>query len=207
MKRRFLRPSLYSLVVALLLAALVHVAAVLGLPHLVRESPVRRLAVALPVNAMQILPPLTPDTQPLPFLSPDLRYAMCHYDLSNGPVVLEVSRATPSWIVALFSETGDNFYAATAAGFSKGGVRLLLVRAGERLSNSFFADTRLADRAAQVTVPAARGLIVIAAPIEGQAFDPGIEGAMQSARCQSIGRQRPVSRANPVAPPLVGQGR
>ena len=67
-------------------AGILHICATLASPYLTAASAYSRLAPGLPVNRMQILSVAAPGAEPVPFMSPDARYAMCRFDATGGPV-------------------------------------------------------------------------------------------------------------------------
>ncbi len=72
----------------------------------------------LPINNMQILPPVSPEAQPLPFMGTDARYAVCRFDTEEGAVALNATLPGPGWILALYSPEGDNFVLVGGAAWS-----------------------------------------------------------------------------------------
>ena len=85
MRRRW--PSLKTLywsAVGVVLGVILHISYVLAAPHLSGGTAWRQLGSQLPVNQMKVLAPIRPGAQPLPFMAPDVRYAMCRYDLGAG---------------------------------------------------------------------------------------------------------------------------
>lgn len=67
----------------------------------------------LPLHHWQMSPRVTPETQTIVRPSPDLAYAICLIDVSNGPVVLSV----PTWpdygSLSIFDASTDNVYAGS----------------------------------------------------------------------------------------------
>ena len=71
----------------------------------------RMIEGGVPLNAWQMSPQITPETQTVVRPSPDLAYTICLIDLSAGPALLEV----PAWpdygSVSVFDAGTDNVYA------------------------------------------------------------------------------------------------
>ncbi len=90
-------------------------AIVLGaLPEFIMSKARDRLAGSgLPVHHWQMSPLVTPQTQTIVRPSPDLAYAICLIDLSDGPVELRV----PAWpeygSLSIFDAGTDNVYAGS----------------------------------------------------------------------------------------------
>lgn len=170
---------------ALFAAAILHILATLATPHLIPTSGYGRLAGDLPENKMQILPAVAPDAQPLPFLSPDARYAICRFDTRNGAVSISAVLPEPGWVLALFSPDGDNFFTSVASPERRPEVSLLLVpgddswRSGAGSGGPGVAVTREAT----LTIPANEGIAVIRAPDRGEAYRPRAMAELKRAQC------------------------
>ncbi|AXE65383.1 hypothetical protein BBF93_14995 [Hyphomonas sp. CACIAM 19H1] len=83
----------------------------------------------MPVHAWAMSPRVTPESQPVVRPSPDLAYAICLIDLSNGPVELSV----PAWpeygSLSIFEADTDNVYAGSLDARAEGtpGIRRVIV--------------------------------------------------------------------------------
>src|SRR5262245_65635340 len=107
-------PGLY-VVLGLVLAGLIHIVAVLTLPLLAPKNAHARLAALGPANRMIELPAAAPGRQVIPMMAPDVRYAFCRFDLTNGPVRLKAGIPDDLWLIALYTPEGDNFYSVAGA--------------------------------------------------------------------------------------------
>lgn len=89
----------------------------------------RMQAGGVPVNAWQMSPRVTPETQTVVRPAPDLAYAICLLDLSDGPVELSV----PAWpdygSLSIFDAGTDNVYAGSLDARADGapGIRRVIV--------------------------------------------------------------------------------
>ncbi len=89
----------------------------------------RMIEGGVPLNAWQMSPQITPETQTVVRPSPDLAYAICLIDLSAGPIMLEV----PAWpdygSVSVFDAGTDNVYAGALDSRYPGtpGIRRILI--------------------------------------------------------------------------------
>jgi hypothetical protein len=61
-----------------------------------------------PVNTMIELPAYA-GKQAMPMMAPDVRYAFCRFDLSNGPVRLSATIADDLWLIGFTHDGGDEF--------------------------------------------------------------------------------------------------
>lgn len=169
---------------ALIAVGILHIVATFATPSLTGTSAYARLKGALPANKMIVLPPLQPDRQPLPFLSADVRYAMCRFDTSHGPVGLKASLPDFGWSLSLYSPEGDNFYVATGTQGQSTDLSIVLVTSDERFTG-LTPEARGLPAARQATVAAAsrHGLAVLRAPEKGRAYSSQIEAILKAASC------------------------
>jgi len=172
------------LVAAILAGLLLHLATVFTVTY---ALPRREFAVLAPLgrlNTMAVLPPITADAQPLPFMMPDTRYAICRYDISKSPLVLRASFADDDWSIALFDPSGDNVYVVTGADLDRREIELLLTTKQDGLASPL--STSKAAAAASVTVGLASrtGVAIVSAPMAGSAFAATVERLLLQASCQ-----------------------
>ena len=88
---------------------IIHISATLVVPQLAKASAFQRLSEALPVNSMRVLPPAGAK-QPIPYLGPDVRLAVCRFDIGDGPVAVTMALPNKGWTLGLYTGDGDNFY-------------------------------------------------------------------------------------------------
>jgi uncharacterized membrane protein len=167
---------------ALCAVGILHIVATLAAaaPELAPSRAYERLVRDLPLNTMQILPPVSAATQRLPFMSPDARYALCRFESGDGAVALSASLPGPGWVLALYSKEGDNFFASVAAPGQRSDVSLLLVPTE---SGAAPEPRQGAQESATLTVAAPSGLAVVRAPEQGLAFRARNLAELKRARC------------------------
>jgi uncharacterized membrane protein len=161
-----------------------HIVATLAAPTLVISRAYDQLAHDLPLNRMQVLPPVTPSSQPLPFLAPDARYALCRFDTTDGAVAITARLPGPGWMLALYTAEGENFLSSVARPGPAIDVSLMLVPSEDRFlgltpeSRSSYEPT---DKT--LTVGAQQGLAIIRAPNQGAAYEARNLAELSRARC------------------------
>lgn len=182
-----------TLLIAFVTAALVHIAVTLSMPTLAgwfgKGTAYDRLRFKLEANAMKPLKLEVAGSEPLlPFLTPDMFYAFCRYDLSVSSVAVTATLADAGWSLALYTPQGDNYYAAPGLDARTTELTFVIVPSSERLL--ILPGVRRADvDATQVTSPTREGLIVVRAPNKGRAFEASTKAALAKAECRPVGRR------------------
>ncbi len=176
-----------TVLLSLIGAGIVHLLATLSVP-LLAGGAVNALRASLPANTMKLLPRQAPGAHTLPFLSPDMGYAMCRYDLAALPVAVRAVLPDAGWSVALYTPQGDNFYAVPANETKRTDVAFVIVPASDRLFNITPGVRRADVDAAQVTSPQREGLVVVRGPRRGLAYDAEMTAALALATCQPVQR-------------------
>lgn len=168
---------------ALITLSILHILTTLATPAVTTTTAYARLR-QMPVNTMQILPPISPENQPIPFLGPDARYAVCRFDAGRAPVALKASLLGKGWTLALYSITGDNFYVAAGSEGKRTDMSLLLVTSDERFTGlSPEAKGQISERQTSVPVATPQGLAVIRAPDTGVSYQARNEVLLKSTSC------------------------
>ena len=176
--------NLYTLVLALVTGGIVHISVTLALPHLARANAFLRLSEVVGINSMQVLPPASAAAQPLPYLGPDVRLAVCRFDVTDGPVTVSLALPESGWTLGLYTMQGDNFYVLPAQEQRSQAISLTLVMQGERSFSLLSLGRPAAIRSiSQIEVPQAQGFAVIRAPLRGRAFAAETDAILHRARC------------------------
>ncbi len=93
-------------------AAIVHVLAVWAVPRLIMQRLMHgpALSALAPQGGAAFPAPVDASARRVVMPSPDLLYAVCVYDLANGPVRITAQPALPTyWSIALYAANSDNF--------------------------------------------------------------------------------------------------
>ena len=161
------------------LAVATHLACVFAVPWLVMAAAMSRLAAATGgINQAQLAPPTEASSRRIVMPSPDMRYAVCVYDLASGPVLVEANpQWSTYWSVALYDARTDNYRSWNDRELRGRGLRLLLV---PRQDGSFAAAT--ADATLRVVSPTRRGVVLMRLLVAGQS-QRGLEVPTQVLKC------------------------
>ena len=192
-------PGLY-IAMAVVLAGLIHVVAVLTLPVLAPRDAHARLAALGPANTLIQLPPLKPGQQIMPNMAPDVRYAMCLFDLTEGPVHLRANIPDELWLIAFYTPVGENFYTVIGADMKRGNVDLVVTTEDQSVADATGDSAEALENLLVVNSPARKGIALIRAPLAGPSRSFEAQRALEKAYC---GRQRAAAPAPPAeAAPL-----
>ena len=176
--------SLYTVLLALVAGSMIHIIATLAVPEFSKASAFQRLSQLLPVNRMRVLPPVDASSQPLPYVGPDVRLAVCQYDVGDAPVTVTATLPDAGWTLGLYTGWGDNFYVLPAQEGRAGDVSLTLIPRGERSFSLLTLGGRTTQTSiSQIEVPESVGFAVIRAPMRGRAFAADIEASLKRAGC------------------------
>lgn len=189
--KRFLlsRQSLYWIVAGLLLGGILHIGVVLTTPGSASDTAVKRLLDVAPVNAALALPAVTPETQLFAFMAPDVRYAVCRYDISKDPLSVRTPLLDGTWSIALYDDLGQNFYTITGADLQRREAELILAPSEDGSTALPFGNDA-PTTAITVSVPQTKGLVVVRAPASQTALSAEIDRAFSQVRCASKSGQR-----------------
>lgn len=172
------------LAVAVILAAILHIVATLIAPRIAGGTPFAKLAPVAPLHTFKVLPPITPQTQPLAFMAPDVRYAMCRYDTAQGPVSVSARLPGRGWALGLYTPEGDNFYTALGQDGQPTDIALLLTPVADRfLGLTPEARGQVSEATTTLNIATGKGLIVVRAPDQGLAYRAETEAVLKNARC------------------------
>lgn len=173
---------------ALIGAAILHILTVLYLAERTEHRGITALDRVTAINEMVALPATTPDDQVLPFMAPDVRYAICRYDLSEGPVTVRTAFGDGTWSIALYNRTGSNFYGISSAELQRREIELLLAPSSEGGTASLPISKEVVATNITVNVPEKQGIAIIRAPLLGNAYVAETEQILAQSRCEPVAK-------------------
>lgn len=172
----------YFLLLTLVLSGLLHILGVLALPYLSSQTAWKRLGDIAEANTMVRLAGETSNPL-LPMMAPDIRYAVCRFDLTEGPVRLKTPTESDLWLIALYTPSGQNFYAVTAQDLVRPQFNLIIATENQTVIEEGVDAPVEADQVAIVRSPTLEGLAVIRAPLNGRSEAHRAELALASSYC------------------------
>lgn len=161
----------------LLLALVVHISAVLAIPYLSENDAWKRLVNHTEVNQMKVIERLEETNQLWAFRAPDMKYAICRYDVTQAPVQVDFVLLRGYWSVALYDVEGHNFYAADGFDLVRERSSLLLLGPD---------DIKSDEDALPISVPSSTGLLVLRAPVDNQVMEEAVTKALSRAKCEQL---------------------
>lgn len=126
--RRWLGPALVGLIVA----AATGYAAIAAIPYGLMEGAIRKLSGDGGVNHMAYGNLATPARQPVVRPSPDLAYSSCPYDLSAGPLAIDVAPVPGRYSsLSIFDAATDVVFVRNDAEANGKPYRIIVAREGQ----------------------------------------------------------------------------
>lgn len=171
--------------------AAIHICIILIMPYVSQGDAWGRLQDMVDLNKLALLPDVDSETRPIAFMAPDVRYAACRYDLSNGPLQLRSPLPNDLWSIALYSRYGENFYLISGRDVQAKAVNLLIVidktvDNEKQEEHNVPANGTNALREITVSAPSTTGIIIIRAPIPNPAFASEVSTLLEQAFCRLI---------------------
>lgn len=197
--------SWFTIASGLVAAGVIHIATVLGAPYLARQDAWGRLAQISELNQLYVMPPGSPEVIPLPLAAPDIGYAFCRFDLSDGNVVFESRVSGPIWSAAIHTRRGENFYVISGADIQRDRIRMLLVPRARLAVEASAEMTARGEEQIIVISPEMQGTITVRVPNPGKPFTQGTIAALQAGQCgaeEKIDTAPDLKQTPPGFPPL-----
>ena len=166
-----------STAIILILAFIIHISAVLAIPYLTENDALRKLQNYVDVNQMRVLGEMDPSNQLWAFHVPDMRFAICRYDVSRGPVQVDFVLLRGYWSVSLYDSDGKNYYAADGFDFLRERTSLLLLGPDHVYSE---------ENVLPINVPSTKGLVLIRASLDSSLQEDLVGDALNKAKCELV---------------------
>lgn len=182
-----LKPNFRMVCAGLFAIGALHILLIFAMQAITPASAPQRLAEGVKLHEMVLLPALRPGNERLPFQSAGMRYAICRYDTKDGDVSVRASLPEPGWVLALYSNAGDNFYVAVGQPGRRLNVALQLVANDDRFTGLTPQARGLAPpQDGVLKVPAKDGIVVLSAPDRGFAYREQMLANIKLSSCQPM---------------------
>jgi hypothetical protein len=172
-----MRRWLVPLVAGALVALGAYQATLLATPFVLMHAAMKKLGARGPDNQFAFGQMATADRQPIVRPSPDLAYTSCVFDLSKGPVLVDVAPVPGHyWSVSIFDARTD--VAAVRSDRDTGGnaARLALLKPGQK-APSGYEPVRLQHD---------RGIALIRTLLANAEEFPAVDAIRRKSTCKQI---------------------
>jgi uncharacterized membrane protein len=116
----------YLAVLSLVIAGLVHIGSLLGVPWVATAGPYERLGGIAADGRFVVLADEGDGANLLPFRDPAFVTAACRFDLAKGPVTVTAALPSTYGAVSVHSRYGQPFYSLTDRAATDGGVEITI---------------------------------------------------------------------------------
>ena len=172
---RMIRKWLLPVLAGLVTAAIASQAALMATPYVLMARAMEKMGARAPANSFGFAAPSTADNQPIVRPSPDLSYSTCAFDLSKGPVLVDVEPVPGHyWSVSVFDARTD--VVAVRSDRETGGkpVKLALKRFSQSVPREY----------EPVQLDYNKGLVLIRILVPATEDYPQIDAIRRKARCR-----------------------
>lgn len=171
-----MRRWFFPLVIGLALALGAYHVTTVQFPRVLMRLAVNRLSKP-GVNAMYAAPLATDKARAIVRPSPDLAYSSCPFDLSNGPVLVDVQPIPADyWSLSVFDSRTDAAFVRNNIGGQNQPIRIAIARPGQPVPDGMQA----------VRVDGDRGVALVRVLVQDRnAFAP-IDAARRKANCKPL---------------------
>jgi uncharacterized membrane protein len=113
---------------ALIVAVIIHLAAVFAVPYALMNVAMQRIGAA-GENAWHMSERVTAASRQIVRPAPDFAYSACVFDLAEGPVIITATPWDDYWSLSLYGANSDNFFVIDDRE-AHSGAEITLVRRG-----------------------------------------------------------------------------
>lgn len=172
----------YVLALALALGGLTHVATLLAVPQLAKESAYDRLAPLSADGRFAVLPDDGAEAGVLPFRDPAFVTAACRFDLSAGSVTIRAALPATYGSVSVHDRYGQPFYALTDKAAASGAVEVTILSA-EDVAAAEVEDAPEGRPALRIVSPTTMGFVLVRLFATAETARPSLRDEAAKASC------------------------
>ena len=175
---------LYTVLIGLVLAGIIHILIVLLIPFYAQKDAWAKLGSTGGEWAFTVVAePGAGKTTALPLVDPSFGVAACRFDLSKSPLIVEAGGVLPFWSVSLFDRRGQNVYSfndRTAIGRQL----FMIVVDPVQMARMRRNPPEEAERAVLVETDIDKGFVLIRAFLDHAGREADIRTFLKDARCE-----------------------
>jgi uncharacterized membrane protein len=171
---------------AAMVAALVHIVAILIVPLYASHDAFARLSELGPVDATILLPEASPQERLIPYADPAVASAFCRYDLTNGPMRVKAPVDGSGFASLSFhTRRGSIYYAITDKAAIHGMLEALIVTEEQLRAISAKDDEDTPVQELRIVSATRQGFVVMRALSEEPSLYPRAEAQARTLTCAS----------------------
>jgi uncharacterized membrane protein len=172
-----MRRWIFPISVGGLVALGAYQATLLATPYALMQAALMKVGKQGPANQFAFAPMTTADNQSIVRPSPDLSYSTCVFDVSKGPVLVDVQPVPGHyWSVSIFDARTDVAAVRSDRDTKGKAVRLALVKAGQTAPAGY----------EPVRVGYDRGLVLIRILVAPASTFPTINAIRRKSSCKQV---------------------
>jgi len=172
-----MRRWLFPLLLGLVLAFVGYHVALAQFPRVLMSLATHRIAKGAGYNAMVAVPLATDKARAIVRPSPDLAYSSCPFDLSNGPVLVDVEPVpAPYWSLSVFDSRTDVAYVRNNIDAANQPIRVAIAQTGQPVPDGMTA----------VRVRGSTGIALLRILAPDRAKFGGIDVARRKSSCKAL---------------------
>ncbi len=167
----------YFLAATLILAGIIHIAAILTWPTFVMGRLTSNIEERIGTGVIGHAPRATAESRSVVRPSPDLIYSICGFDVSKGP--LRISAPVPKdtyFSLSMFGDNSDNFFVVNDQQLPKDTIDVILVQNEDQVSTLGGAPI--------VVAPSDRGVVLFRTLIQSEDRFEELNTVRQQASCE-----------------------
>ena len=165
------------LVLGLILAIAGYTVAMVQFPQVLMGFATSRISKSAGYNTMFSAPLATDKARAIVRPSPDLAYSSCPFDLSNGPVLVDVEPVpAPYWSLSVFDARTDVAFVRNNLDANNQPIRIAIAQEGQPVPDGMQA----------VRVSGATGIALIRILVQDRAQFAAVDAARKTSSCKPL---------------------
>lgn len=172
-----MRRWLFPLLLGLVLAFVGYHVALAQFPRVLMDLATRRVAKGAGYNTMTAVPLATDKSRAIVRPSPDLAYSTCPFDLSDGPVLVDVVPVPAAyWSLSVFDDRTDVAYVRNNIEADNQPIRIAIAQEGQPVPDSMTA----------VRVKGRTGIALLRILVQDRRQFDAIDAARKKSSCKGL---------------------
>lgn len=176
---------LYSLIVGVIGAGLVHIATLFLIPNVSENDAWSRLVTLAAPETLAIIEPGSPIAASMRVLDPRFITASCRFSLRDGPVLLSGEGHPPFWSISIYNRHGENMFSLNDRIATDGALSIALVTPLQIIELQNEMPPELA-KSILAEADIDEGFVVLRTFVPDQSYEAGVRKFITSATCQAF---------------------